>query len=159
MSRNWMTAVGLALAVVLVAGSVAVADMSKPVITAFKGQLVVTKGELPEGKNDKETIAKIKGERLKEISGQKNEDVTSWFFHYTAFLNKPGASRLKMEFYVDGKKFVADKRLDGIDPKSGVLSGDISISEDEGLISGKGYVIKLVNDKDQVVAQTPLLMK
>jgi hypothetical protein len=159
MSSKWMTAVGLALAVVMVTGNAASADMSKPVIAAFKGQLVVTKGELPEGKNDKDTIAKIKGERLKEISGQKNEDVTSWFFHYTAFLNKAGATRLRMEFYVDGKKFVADKRLDGVDPKSGVLSGDISINEDEGLIAGKGYVIKLVTDKDAVVATTPLLMK
>src|SRR5688572_20939281 len=105
MSRKWMTSVVLGLAVVMVAGSAAQADMSKAVISAFKGQLIVSKGELPEGKNDKDTIAKIKGERLKEISGEKNEDVTSWFFHYTAFLSKTGATRLRMEFYVDGKKF------------------------------------------------------
>ncbi|MGE0550436.1 MAG: hypothetical protein AB7O24_29330 [Kofleriaceae bacterium] len=157
MSRQWMS--GLVVALVVFAQGVAHADMSRPVIAAFKGQLVVSKGELPEGKNDKDTIAKIKGERLKEVTGQKNEDVTSWYFHYTAFLNRPGAAKLKMEFYVDGKKYVADKRLDGIDPKLTVLTGDISISEDEGLTSGKGYVIKLVNEKDQVVATTPLLMK
>jgi hypothetical protein len=159
MSSKWITSVGLALAVTLVTGTAAQADMSKPVISAFKGQLVITKGDLPEGKNDKDTIAKIKGEKLTEITGQKNDDVTSWFFHYTAFPSKTGATRLKMEFYVDGKKFVADKRLDGVDPKSGVLTGDISISEDEGLIAGKGYVIKLVTEKDVVVAQTPLRMK
>ena len=33
------------------------ADMSEPVITAFKGQVVVSKDELPTGKNDKDTIA------------------------------------------------------------------------------------------------------
>ncbi|MGE0872150.1 MAG: hypothetical protein AB7P03_26565 [Kofleriaceae bacterium] len=147
------------VALLVSAHGVAHADISRPVIAAFKGQLVVTKGDLPEGKNDKDTIAKIKGERLKELTGQKNEDVTSWYFHYTAFLSKPGSPKLKMEFYVDGKKYVADKRLDGIDPKLTVLSGNISISEDEGLTSGKGYVIKLVNEKDQVVATTPLHMK
>ena len=70
--------------------------MSRSVISAFKGQLVVSKGDLPEGKNDKDTISKIKGERLKEIKGEKNEDVTSWYFHYTAFLSKAGSSKLKL---------------------------------------------------------------
>jgi hypothetical protein len=40
-----------------------------------------------------------------------------------------------------------------------VLSGDISINEDDGLSRGKPYVIKLVTDKDAAVASTPLLMK
>ena len=85
MTRRHLLNAVIVVAVAVLAGGIASADISKNVIAAFRGQLVVTKGELPEGKNDKETIAKIKGERLKEISGQKNEDVTSWFFHYTAF--------------------------------------------------------------------------
>jgi hypothetical protein len=40
-----------------------------------------------------------------------------------------------------------------------VLSGDISINEDEGLSKGKTYTIKLVTDKNAVVASTQLTMK
>ena len=39
------------------------------------------------------------------------------------------------------------------------MVGDISINEDEGLTKGKTYVIKLVNPKNQVVAQTTLSFK
>ena len=142
-------------------GSVASAEVSKNVITAFKGDLVLTKGDLPEGKTEKDTIAKIKAERLKELTGEAKDDVVYWHFHYTAFLSKTGATQLKMEFYTNDKasKFVADNRLEGVDPKSMVLSGDISINEDEGLSKGKSYLIKLVTDKDVVVASAPLVMK
>jgi len=153
-------------AAIVVAGAigcmgVASADVSKAVIAAFKGELVITKGDLPEGKTEKETIAKIKAERLKELTGDAKDDVVYWHFHYTAFLTKAGASQLKMEFYTNDKdkKFVADNHLEGVDPKSTVLSGDISINEDEGLSKGKSYVIKLVTDKDVVVSSGPLVMK
>src|ERR1041384_6126700 len=137
-------------------GATASADVSRNVIAAFKGELVITKGELPEGKNDKDTIAKIKGERLKELTGEAKNDVTGWYFHYTAFLSKTGATQLKMEFYTNDKdkKFVADKRIDGVDPKTPALSGDITIDEDEGLSKGRPYLIKLVTNKDVVVAST-----
>jgi len=158
-SRRVMSAVVVAAAVGW--GGIVSAEMSPSVTSAFKGELVITKGELPEGKNDKDTIAKIKSERLKELTGDAKDDVVYWHFHYTAFLSKTGASQLKMEFYTNDKdkKFVADNRLDGVDPKSMVLSGDISINEDEGLSKGKPYLIKLVTDKDVVVASTPLVMK
>ncbi len=153
----------LTLAAVLVAAVVgsgtASADLTKNVISAFRGELVISKGDLPEGKNDKDTIQKIKSERLKELTGEAHEDVVSWHFHYTAFLSKSGASQLTLEFYNPDKKFVADNRLDGVDPKSSVLTGDISISEDEGLAKGKMYTLKLVSGKDTVVAQTTLMMK
>jgi hypothetical protein len=154
-----MTAAVFAAACVVASG-VASADMSRNVISAFRGQLVISKNELPEGKNDKESIAKIKSEKLSELVGEKTgEDITAWHFHYTAFLNKTGSSSLKMEFYRDGKVYSADKRLDGVDPKSTVLSGEISIDENEGLAKGKAYVIKLVDSKDAVVASTPLVFK
>ena len=159
MSSRWLSTAVLVLAV---AGwRVASADVSRTVMAAFKGELVITKGDLPEGKSDKETIAKIKGERLKELTGEAKNDVTGWYFHYTAFLSKTGATQLKMEFYTNDKdkKFVADKRIDGVDPKTPALSGEISIDEDEGLSKGKPYIIKLVTDKDVVVASTPLVMK
>jgi len=156
MSLRMMSAAVLAAA--LVVSGVASADMSRPVISAFKGQLIVSKAELPEGKNDKDTIAKIKAAKVVALTGEAQEDVTYWNFHYTAFLSKTGAQKLKMEFY-NGKQLAADKTLDGIDPKSAVLSGDISINEDEGLAKGKTYTVKLVNERDQVVATTPLTMK
>src|SRR5690242_4545448 len=133
-TQRVMSAVALAAAL-LVSGS-ASADMSKTVIGAFKGQLVISKAELPEGKNDKETVAKIKASKLAAITGEAQEDVQYWNFHYTAFLSKTGASKLKLEFYNPNKQLAADKTLDGIDPKNGVLSGDISINEDEGLAKG-----------------------
>jgi hypothetical protein len=154
MTRHTLSTV--ALAVVLAVGGLASAEMSKGVIGAFKGQLVISKGELPDGKNDKDTIAKIKSAKLSTLEGETDKEVTRWHFHYTAFLSKTGATALKMEFYRDGKQYAADKRLDGIDPKSPVLTGEISIDEDEGLAKGKSYVIKLVTSNDAVVASTPL---
>ncbi|HMG20794.1 MAG TPA: hypothetical protein VK607_05735 [Kofleriaceae bacterium] len=158
-SRRWISTAILVAAIGW--GVVASADVSRNVIAAFKGELVITKGDLPEGKTDKETIAKIKGERLKELSGEAKSDITAWRFHYTAFLTRTGATRLKMEFYTNDKdkKFVADNRLDGVDPKTPVLSGDISIDENDGLSKGKPYIIKLVTEKDVVVASTPLVMQ
>lgn len=156
MIRNLMSIVVVAL----LAGGIASADISsRGVIAAFKGQLVVSKSELSEGKNDKDTIAKIKAEKLSELKGEEHNDVMQWNFYYTAFLTKTGNASLKMEFYRDGKQYAADKRLDGIDPKSAVLTGQITIDEDEGLAKGKSYVIKLVGPGDSVVASTTLTMK
>jgi hypothetical protein len=152
----------ISIAVVLAAlviGGTANAELSRGVITAFKGQLVISKTDLPEGKNDKDTISKIKAAKVSELTGEAQEDVTYWNFHYTAFLSKAGSSTLKLEFYKDGKQFVADKTLDGVDAKSSVLTGDISINEDEGLTKGKAYVVKLVAGKNTVVATANLLMK
>src|SRR5574337_630843 len=145
-----LTLAAVCVAAVVGAGT-ASADLTKNVISAFRGQLIISKGDLPEGKNDKDTIQKIKAERMKELTGEAREDVVYWHFHYTAFLNKMGATQLTLEFYNPDKKFVADNRLDGVDPKSSVLTGDISISEDEGLAKGKMYTLKLVAGKDTVV--------
>ena len=159
MSTRRLMSSAIVLVIALLAGGLAQADMSKTVITAFRGQLVISKQELPTGKNDKDTIQKIKSETLKELVGETNDDVTYWNFHYTAFLTKTGNSTLKMEFYRDGKTYAADKRLDGIDPKSTVLTGMIQINEDEGLAKGKTYVIKLTTSGNVVVAQSTLTMK
>lgn len=158
MSRRVISAAALAVAFVVATTTVSFADMTKGVISAFRGQLVISKGELPSGKNDKDTIAKIKKQRLTEITGETSEDVTSWYFSYTAFLTKTGAKDLKMEF-MKGGKLAADKRLDGIDPKSSVLTGEISINEDEGLAKGNTYQIQLVNSSGSIVAKTTLTMK
>lgn len=156
----------LFLVALLGAPAVAHADLSKKVISAFKGQIVVSEGEMPSGgADDKETIATIKKSQLSSIEGEKNaEDVMVWRFHYTAFLNKTGPTSLKMVFYTDDKekRYAADQRLDGVDPKSPILSGDVSITEDDGLNKGKSYVIKLVatsGSKETTLAQTTLKVK
>lgn len=135
----------------------ALADLSKSVITSFRGQLVISKAELPEGKDDKETIAKIKTVQLKDVTGNKNEDLTSWHFHYTAFVSKTGHTSLRLEFLRDGK-LAANQQLDGIDPKSPILSGDVSINEDEGIAKGKKYTVQLLAPGNAVVAKTTLTM-
>ena len=145
------------------APTAAFADLSKKVIAAFKGQIVVTSDPLPtgEGKDDKATIAEIKQLRLSSVGGRTNaESVTAWQFRYTAFLSKLGATSLKFEFY-SGNKYVADKRLEGVDPKDPVVEGEIVIDENEGPAKGKPYTVKLVaskGKKDTVVATTTLTL-
>lgn len=156
MSQRVMSAAVFAVALAATAQPV-FADVSRGVISAFHGQLVITKDDLPEGKNDRETISKIKAAQLKSLEGSPKGDVTGWDFHYTAFLTKTGANHLKVEF-LNGDKLAADKSLDGVDPKSQVLTGDISIDEDEGLAKGKTYTIEVMNGSS-VVAKTTLTMK
>jgi hypothetical protein len=144
--------------VAVLAGAVR-AEPSRGVIAHFRGQLVITKDDLPEGKNDADTIKKINGVRLTELQGTPtNTDVQAWHFHYAAFLNKTGAKALKLEFMID-KRLAADQRITEVDPKSSLLTGDISIDEDEGLAKGKTYTVQLVDDKDHVVSSTKLTMK
>jgi hypothetical protein len=148
-----------AVGVVLIASTVASAEMSRGVISTFHGQLIVSKDELPEGKNDSDTIKKINAARLKEVDGAPQGDVQQWHFHYTAFLNHTGASTLKLEFLKDSGQLSANQQLNDVDPKSSVLSGDIAIDEDEGLNKGKTYTVQLITSNNQVVAKTTLTMK
>jgi hypothetical protein len=155
--RHLLNAIVVA-AIAVLAGGVASAEISKGVIAGLKGQLIVTKGELPEGKNDKETITKIKAASLKELKGETNGDVKQWTFNYAAFLSKTGASSLKLEFWRDGKQYAADKSLSGVDPKSALLTGEITIDTDENIDEGKSYVLKLVAG-NATVATATLIMK
>jgi hypothetical protein len=161
--RSLFLAIPVALAFAFgVAATPAHADMSKKVIAAFKGKLIVSNSPLENVGDDKATIAKIKKDTLTEVVGAEGSDeVWAWSFVYTAFLTKAGAPSLKLEFY-DGDKYVADQRLTNVDPKMTVLEGDIAITEDDGLTKGKKYTIKLVGTlkgKETVLASTTLLMK
>ncbi|MEZ4404352.1 MAG: hypothetical protein R3B06_30305 [Kofleriaceae bacterium] len=137
------------------------ADVSKKVIAAFKGKLLVSAAPLESGGDDKVTIADWKKHTQTSITGHQNgNDVQEWTFNYTAFLSKTGASTLKLEFY-DGAKYSADRTLTGVDPKDPVIEGDITIDEDEGLTKGKTYTLKVVasiKGKDTTVAQAVLTM-
>ncbi|MBL8627194.1 MAG: hypothetical protein JNK64_38240 [Myxococcales bacterium] len=129
------------LAVALVAP--AHADVSKKVIAACKGKMIISTAPI-DGSDEKGTIAACKQKGGIKLQGSQNgNDVQEWTFNYTAFLSKTGGSSLKLEFY-DGDKYSADRTLTGIDPKDPVLEGDITIDEDEGLTKGKTYTLKLV---------------
>lgn len=138
------------------------ADLSKKVIAAFKGKILVTKDPLEMVGDDKATIAHFKKAALTEVAGAAgNDDVWTWTFVYTAFLSKTGTTSLKLEFY-DGTKYVADQTLTNVDPKMTVLAGDISITEDDGLSKGKQYTLKLVGTvkgKETILASSQLHMK
>jgi hypothetical protein len=147
--------------VLLSAASPAYADFSKKVTGTFKGQIVLSKDALATGdaKQDKATIDGIKKAKLLELDGTDNEKVMTWQFHYTAFLAKAPQANLKLKFFDKAGNYVADQSLTGVDLKSTVLSGDITISEDEGLTRSKPYTLKLVTDKELVLASTPVTMK
>ena len=141
--------------------SLAHADFSRKVTATFKNQIVVSTAELPAGKTDKETIDGIKKSRLAELPSHDAGEGKAWTFHYTAFLSKGAAPTLMVKFFTADKaaSYVADLTLSGVDPKSTVLSGDLTISEDEGLTRGKPYIMKLVLANDTVLAQTAVTMK
>lgn len=158
-----LRALPLALALVFGLGAGAAhADLSKKVIAAFKGKILVTDGPLSQGSDDKSTIAAFKKKALTSITGVENgNDVWEWTFGYTAFLSKTGMTTLKLEFY-DGDKYAADQTLTGVDPKGQVIEGEITINEDDGLSKGKKYTIKMVGvvkGKEVTVASTSVTMQ
>jgi hypothetical protein len=158
MTRRHLLNAVIVVAVAVLAGGIASADISKNVIAAFRGQIVVTKGDLPEGKTDKETITKIKAAKVSSVQSVVNGDVKQWSFNYAAFLNKSGASSVKLEFWKDGKTYAADKNLTGVNPKSEMLTGEITIDEDENISPGASYQLKLVAGST-LLATTTLVMK
>ncbi len=164
-AHRWIPSIvvvlGVALLGIAVLARPAYADLSPKVIKAFKGKILVTEGPLEPAGSDKETIAAFKSQALTEVKGAPNaDDVTTWSFHYTAFLKKKGISSLAVEFH-DGKKFVAEQRLEGVDTSLTVLEGDITITEDDGPTKGKKYTVKLVGtvgSKETVLATTTLTL-
>ena len=157
MNRRSLFLLAPLVALLVVGVGDARADLSKKVIAAFTGKIVVSGGRLEAAENDKATIAKFKKGNVTVLKGEQNaEDAWEWAFSYTAFMKSSGSSTLKLEFY-DGTKYVADKTLTGVDPKMKVLEGDISISEDDGLTKGHKYTLKLtgtVRGRDVTFAQS-----
>ena len=92
----------LALMICLSMG-VARAALSDAVVAAFRGKLVLTRAAVPEGANDKETIARLKAAQLTEIVGASTDDGEVWRYHYAAFLKKTGNVGLKVR-YVSGEQ-------------------------------------------------------
>lgn len=141
--------IGLVACAALLAGVVH-ADVSKKVQKTFAGDILITDTALPEASDSPdETIALYKKSAVKVLKHQQgSDDVASWSFYYTAFMKKPpGVSEMSLDFYAPGGKYVANKRLMGISPKIPVLTGFLSITEDDGLTRGKEYSIRLVGQR------------
>jgi hypothetical protein len=156
--RSFVTAVVVSLSLLVgVGASPAQADLSKKVIAAFKGKILITRAPVEATGSDKDTIAHFKKTAVTSVEGAENgSEVWEWTFVYTGFLKSAGATTLKLEFY-DGTKYVADQTLTNVDPKLTVVAGDIVMSEDDGLTRGKSYTLKLVGrvkGKDVIYAQS-----
>jgi hypothetical protein len=146
---------------VLATGVVAEAKLSDAVLAAFRGKIVLSRGPVAEGASDADTIAKLQAAQLRELTGTSTDDGLSWRFHYAAFLKKVGNLGLKLQF-VSGEKdrrFATASAIPVLDPQSGVVQGDLSVGESQGLERGKAYVIQLVNDKGELVAKTSAIFK
>ena len=94
--RSFAIALAVVAALLLVTGNTpAQADLSKKVIAAFKGKLLLTRGPVEAGGSDKDTIAHYKKASVTTVEGALNgNDVQEWTFVYTGFLKQGGATRL-----------------------------------------------------------------
>lgn len=143
------------------------AGAGNPISKAFQGQILLSDYALPAPnlKDSKGTIESYRKQSLQVITSDVANDVASWAFHFTAFLeDKPRTSRLALEFYTDDKEklFVAEKRLRGADPNLQILASMVRISEDDNLNRGRKYLLKLVakqDAKDVVLATTKFATK
>jgi hypothetical protein len=156
----------LALALVFTAIGTAHADLSKNVQKAFRGDILITDGPLPEvaGK-DSDVIAAYKKARAKTLKHTKAEGVAEWSFDYTAFLKQaPKVTSLSVDFHTADKEklYVANKGLMGVDPNLPILTGTLSITEDDGLNVGRTYIVKItgkVRGREVTFATTTVTMK
>lgn len=161
--------IGVAAAVAtMLAGLVAYADISisKQVQKTFRGQIIISAQELPDGEGDpKATIATYKKLDLHAVKGDvSGDDVASWTFHYTAFLKAaPGTKSVSFDFHTADKEnlYVANKTLQ-VDPKATMFTGALTIDENEGPTRGKTYHVILrakKGSKEIELARTKLTLK
>jgi hypothetical protein len=156
----------LALALVFAAIGTAQADLSKNVQKAFRGDILITTGPLPEAAgSDAEVIGAYKKARAKSLKHTKVEGVAEWSFDYTAFLKQaPKVTTLSVDFHTADKEklYVANKGLMGVDPTLPILTGTLTINEDDGLNVGRTYIVKItgkVKGKEVTFAETTITMK
>lgn len=142
------------------------ADVSQVVQKAFRGKILITKGPLPAaGLTDAETISAYKKAGQRALSHSESEGIAEWSFQFTAFLKKPSkVTSMSVDFYTADKQklYVANKRLLGVDAKAVIIAGALSINEDDGLVRGRNYVVKLtgqVRNKEVTFAQAKITMK
>ena len=153
-------------AVLLAGAKVGNADVSQKVQKAFRGSILITTETLPDRvDSDAETIELYKKANATYLDHKDSDGVATWSFHYLAFFTKScGTDTLSFDFYTADKEklYVANKGLMGVDPKLQVLSGALSITEDEGLNPGRDYIVEITGEirgKEVVFAKTKLKFK
>lgn len=130
---------------------IAHADTSKGVQKAFRGDILITPDALPdtEGMSDSEAIKELKRASLKKVKGTPGDDVKAWTFYYTAFLKKPaGVKDVRLDFHKTDKEktYAANQRL-VIDPSLTIITGRLTIDENEGPNPGTTYDVILRGKK------------
>ncbi|MBT8493487.1 MAG: hypothetical protein KJO07_10555 [Deltaproteobacteria bacterium] len=165
MKRRTVARWAVLVAVALVGGT-ASADIGKKVRKRLAGKILITEKALPTGlDDDNATVKKYKSLAVKTVKHEVVQGIPTWNFHYTAFLKTaPKVSNLAFDFYTTDKKplYVADKRFTGVDPKIKILSGVLTINEDDNVNKNRTYVIKLtgkVRGREKVFATTKVTFK
>jgi len=159
--RDWFAPLLSAGLVFLAAAAAAAPDLSDAVVAALRGKIILSRAAVAPGASDKETLAKLKAAQLTEVVGLPTDEGQAWRFHYTAFLEKTGNLGLKLR-YVSGeqdRRQAAESAVPIPDVESAVLTGELSVSESQGLVRGKVYALQLVNDKGEIVAKTSAAFK
>lgn len=138
------------------------ADVAEQVQKNLAGEIVITSRPLSEiHLNSKTPTASLEKARVTELDHEEKDGVATWSFYFTAFLKKaPGMTMLSMDFYTDDKArmYVANKRF-GVNPSVQAVSGQITITEDDGLAPDRRYLVQLTGKhrgRDVVLAQTTL---
>jgi hypothetical protein len=153
------------VAIALMIGAAAHADIPKQVQTKFRGHILITNEPLPEDVMDaKSAISEFKKLDKKALKGEAVDGVKSWTFFYTAFLKKaPGTGDLTLDFHTADKEklYVANKRLK-VNGSLTIIAGRLTISEDDGPAAGKTYHLILrakLGKKELEIAKTKLKLE
>lgn len=157
---------GIALFIATCAGSVASAGVPRTVQKAFNGEILITEVSFRAvAGSGVELIETLEKARLHELEPLDSTSSTlMWGFHFIAFLDRaPRIGELSLDFYTtDGSgRYVTSQRLMGIDPAIRILSGDVTLSEDDGLRPGATYRVKLtgvVRGRELIFATTTVTL-
>ncbi len=153
------------IAAFAMASTAAHADVPKKVQAKFRGQILISTDPLPEDIED--TGAAVKQYKSLNISSVKRDagdGVPSWTFYYTAFLKTaPKVSEMSLDFHTADKEklYVANKRLQ-VSGTLTVITGRITISEDDGPAAGKKYdlILRAKKGRKEIeLAKTTLTLK
>lgn len=163
MSRSPLRAcliAGAAFALLALAAPAGAEDLPRQVRKAFGGSILFSADALPapDPEDPGATVKRYRKSAAKSLRHEEVGGVPTWNFHFMAFMKrKPESKQVSLDFYTaDGEKlFVAQKRLTGINPRLTLLSSQVRLTEDDGLSTGKRYVVKLtskVRGKEVVLA-------
>lgn len=164
---NKLVRLGVAVFVTIFASASVHAGKPKSVLEAFSGQVLISTAPLrPAGETQEEIVESFRKGSLQAVApvDASAEDL-EWSFYFTAFLDKASRlTELSLDVYAaDGdKRYIASKRMMGIDPKLRILAGDMSLSEEDGVKRGGKYRLVLtgqMGDREVTFASATLTLR